>query len=87
MGNGSKMAYTDPGVLKAKADKARADANVAAYAKKAQAEKAAAIAKARAEKAKRDAVAKSMAKPKPNATKCTCPGGGKTDPTCPIHGL
>ena len=23
---------------------------------------------------------------KPNATKCTCPGGGKTDPTCPIHG-
>lgn len=23
---------------------------------------------------------------KPTATKCTCPGGGRIDVTCPIHG-
>lgn len=56
--------------------------------------------KINAEAAKADSLAKQKAvaadkarfrsglanKPTATATKCTCPGGGKTDPTCPIHG-
>lgn len=40
-------AKTHPGVLKAQADKAKADSSVTAFAKKAKADKAAAIAKAK----------------------------------------
>ena len=27
-----------------------------------------------------------MANKEVTSTKCTCPGGGRIDPTCPIHG-